>query len=171
LSHHNSSNARRAAKGLWSRILAIGCAALGALQVGAMTRLDSPMITIYQRGKAVTVSPEHKQYAQLLAECERRLQYANNILRLAVDKHTIRQLQKTEVSVEIQYPMAKHFSIAFNQREITVQRLLIPLSGDLAGEISTIFYADDEGYRSGPYRSDMGSEPIAELVKTLGIDW
>jgi hypothetical protein len=100
---------------------------------------------------------------------ENQLKTANSIFKLAVGENLIRDLYKNEISVEIRYPKLKTFIIPINNLEIKAQRLLIPITGEFAGKITTIFYGNASFYSSGPYVNSEGTKDFEYLVESLGI--
>jgi hypothetical protein len=126
---------------------------------------DGATVTVFHDGSKTILSSETADV--LRKQCEAQLMSADSILRLAVSKPFIERLRKQGLAVEIEYDVSKVFVI--NNKTIEIKHLLIPLSGDLAGSITTIFYGMNE-YESGPDRNRRGSDELLSLVRELELD-
>lgn len=126
-------------------------------------------VIIYDRGKPIVFSPDTGGIRELVAHCEERLRTADGILRLAVTPHRISEMQQKEVAIEIHYSQPQTFVIPFNGQTLQPTRLLIPLTGDLAQGVSTIFHGSEAQYVAGPYRNSKGNKEIGTLVVHLGV--
>lgn len=93
------------------------------------------------------------------------LEGAEAVLRLAVSEATMARLRQSEVVLEIHFEETQSFVIAgLRGRSEAGRRLLVPLTGELAHEMATIFVGDRE-YRSGPYRNPRGIGALRRLVE------
>lgn len=122
--------------------------------------------TAYLDGRRTPLPAERVQASGLVALCEAQLTGADGVLRLGVSSQSIDALRRDVPVLEIVYPAAKRFRVAVGGREISASRLLIPLGGDLAGSITTLFYGNPD-YQSGPLRNTQGTGKIAGLVKSM----
>ena len=120
----------------------------------------------YLDGRRTTLPADRVLASGLVALCEAQLTGADGVLRLGVSSQSIDTLRREVPVLEIIYPAAKHFRLALAGREISASRLLIPLGGDLAGSITTLFYGNPD-YQSGPLRNTKGTAEIAGLVKSM----
>ena len=120
----------------------------------------------YLDGRRTTLPADRVLASGLVALCEAQLTSADGVLRLGVSSQSIEALRREVPVLEITYPAAKQFRLALGGREISASRLLIPLAGDLAGSITTLFYANPD-YQSGPLRNSKGTADIAGLVKSM----
>ena len=120
----------------------------------------------YLDGRRTTLPADRVLASGLVALCEAQLTGADGVLRLGVSSQSIEALRREVPVLEITYPAAKHFRLAPGGREISASRLLIPLGGDLAGSITTLFFGNPD-YQSGPLRNTKGTAEIAGLVKSM----
>jgi hypothetical protein len=121
-------------------------------------------VTLYSGGKKTQIN---QKAGELIASAEAQLRSADAIIRLAVTPELIRNLQTNGTALEIRYGKPKFFVLSIG-RTIEAQRLLIPLSGELSGEITTIFYGGPSSYVAGPYRNKKGTAEITKLVSEIG---
>ena len=117
-------------------------------------------------GHRTALPAERVVASGLLALCEAQLTGADGVLRLGVSTQSIDVLRRDVPVLEITYPAPKHFRVALGGREVSASRLLIPLAGDLAGSVTTIFYGNPD-YQSGPLRNTKGTAEIAGLVQSM----
>jgi len=123
-------------------------------------------LTLFDHGRRTAVAAVDPTARELVARCEDQLLTADNILRLAVTPALIQNIQDKELAVEIRYREPKDFLIPFNQQTLHPLRLLIPLTGELAGGVTTIFHGTAQ-YGAGPYRNRRGTENLLKLVNRL----
>lgn len=155
----NSPTEHRSRTGLW----AILACCFGSISAAPLA--EEAIVAVFHNGSRTILDSQAAN--ELRKRCEAQLMSADSILRLAVSKSFIEGLRRQGLAVEIEYQIPK--VLAKGNRTIEIKRLLIPLSGDLAGPITTIFYGTKE-YESGPYRNSRGSEELLNLVQELGLD-
>ena len=124
-------------------------------------------VVLFERGVRQPLAPGDPAARELVALCETQLQTASEILRLAVGPSLLRDLRDREWVVEITYSTTRTWPSPFpNRPPLRIRRLLIPLSGDLAGSMTTIFLGDAE-YVAGPYRNHRGTRELEILAARL----
>jgi len=91
---------------------------------------------------------------------------ASSVLRLAVTPELLRRLRENEQALEVDFGKPRVFRLAAPlERELRARRLLIPLTGELAGAMTTILWDDGGGYRAGPLRAEKPTDDLADLVE------
>lgn len=120
----------------------------------------------YVDGHRIELPVDRLAASGLLALCEAQVDGADSVLRLGVSAQSIQALRRDAWVLEIVYPAPRRFASAAGGRGIEASRLLIPLSGELSGSVTTVFYGNPE-YQAGPLRNRQGSDEIARLVKSL----
>lgn len=141
---------------------------MGLLLLGA----DCPggvTVSVYRGGQRYTPSVNNDSVRALVKRCEEQVESSDGVLRLAVEEHLIKELMANETVVEIVFDEVRTYRVASRNRSVDLNRMLIPITGDLAGEVTTIFYGKGSGYSSGPLRNAAGSAPVSELVESLGL--
>ena len=133
---------------------------------GIAAAMPDVQVTIFDHGKQIAVASPEVTVRELVARCEERLQTADGILRLAVTPALIQDIQDKELAVEIRYREPKDFLIPFNHQTLHPLRLLIPLTGEFAGGITTVFHGTTQ-YGAGPYRNKRDTEDLVKLVTQL----
>jgi len=126
-------------------------------------------VEIYHAGQKYTLPFDQDAVQDLVRHCEEQLRSADSILRMAVSDHTVRGLKEKETVIEISFRKPKTFSVGFSNQKIEVRRFLIPITGELAGAVTTIFHGSGSKYASGPLRNSRGTSPISTIVERLGI--
>jgi hypothetical protein len=125
-----------------------------------------PGLTVHRDGSAVRVDVGAPGGRALLEACEKRVAAANSVLRLAVTPELLRRLRENEQALEVDFGKPRVFQLgAPLERELRARRLLIPLTGELAGGMTTILWDDGGGYRAGPLRAEMPTDDLASLVE------
>jgi hypothetical protein len=127
-------------------------------------------VSVYVRGQQRDLAPDAVEVRELVTRCEQQLRDADDLLKLAVTPQTIRRIQATEVALEIRYRTPPTLQVAANGLTLRPLRLLIPLTGELAGSVTTIFHGRN-AYDAGPYRNRAGTGQLASLVRELGVDF
>jgi len=125
-------------------------------------------VTLYDHGRQIQLTANQQVTEKIVALCAEQLSNANGVLRLAVTPQLIDDLKQRERTLEIVYDEPQSFVIAFNNNKFEASRLLIPLSGDYAANITTIFVGDAQ-YKHGPYRNSQGVANIIALVEQMGL--
>jgi hypothetical protein len=141
----------------------MGNRAVAALFLAAIASTDAgemPTVILYDHGEALVLDAEPS--VSLIERCERDVAAADDVLRLAVSDATTRELKQQELVLEVVYPAVR--TISSRGRALEISRLLVPLSGNLAGELTTIFYGT-AGYRHGPLRRRLSSEELRSLAE------
>jgi hypothetical protein len=133
-----------------------------------MTRAAAAELQVvaHVEGRHVELPADRVAASGLVALCEAQARSAGSVLRLAVSADTIAAQRREALALEILYPAPRQFVMAAGNRSLTVSRLLIPLSGELSGSMSTIFWGNPN-YESGPLRNALGTAELARLVQTL----
>lgn len=149
--------------------LLLGLLGLAGSARSALSESGSVKVVLFQRGRQHPVAGDSPAGRKLVAECEHQLESANDLLRLAVSPSRLDGLRDKEWVVEVTFAQARVVQSPFGRSPLRVRRLLIPLSGDLAGPLTTIFYGDAQ-YVSGPYRNDHGTGKLVQLAAELGFD-
>lgn len=125
------------------------------------------MVTIHMAGKERRFADEAGAASELVARCTEQFESADGILRMAVSEHTIQELTSNETVVELWFAEPRAFVIGFNNRSVVAQRVLVPLTGELAGDVTTLFYGSGRSWAAGPLRNRRGTAAIAELAEAL----
>ena len=157
------------------RNAAAACAVAAVVSLGAVglppackgNEPDRVSVRIFRQGQEQVLSPEREEVGALVRLCEEQIASANDVLRLAVGDGTIRDLRLAQTVVEIIFPEPKSITVELLGSPVEVQRLLVPLSGELAGDVTTIFYGSGSGYRSGPLRNRTGTAGLVALTDKL----
>jgi hypothetical protein len=123
-------------------------------------------VIIYDHGKPLWLSADKPAVQGLVALAEERLHSADNLLRLAVTPGLITGIQQSELVIEFRYARPHTLEIPFRKKTITLERLLIPLTGDFAEGVTTIFLGYPE-YAAGPYRSKGTPDQLRKLAEEL----
>src|SRR5262245_46289008 len=150
----------------WRRLPPALLTVLLAFPVGGFAPMGVASVTLYDRGRQVDLSPALPAVQELVAHCEKQLETADDILRLAVTPSLIQEVRAKELAVEIRYAEPKAFVIAFNKQTLRPLRLMVPLTGEYAGEVTTIFHGTTQ-YGAGPYRNSSGTAAIRAIAETL----
>lgn len=125
-------------------------------------------LRVFDHGKRLAVAGDSPAARELVSRCEEQLRMADTVLRLAVSPSLLQNLREQELVVEILYAEPRTLARDHpGHTTLRVGRLLIPLTGDLSGEITTIFQGESR-YLSGPYRNRQGTAELKELVDKLG---
>ena len=124
-------------------------------------------VFIYSQGREIPLSQEGHYAKSISDECESILLGADSVLRLAIDPEYIRKIKRQGYAVEVVYDNQHEVQIANLRRQISLSRILIPLEGELAGEVATVFFGDG-GYKSGPFRNSVGTASLAAKVGSAG---
>lgn len=128
--------------------------------------MDSPgvvLVTLHRQGQAL-MRLEPGAHHDLVRACEAQLTGADGILRLAVQDSLIATLRDTELTLEIHYPAPRRFTLDMGGRTLELSRLLIPLSGEYAGPVTTLFYGTEDHWSAGPLRNSRGTEALQALI-------
>jgi hypothetical protein len=125
-------------------------------------------VTVHDRGREIAVAAEA---AQAISEAvEAVVTDVTGVLRLAVNERTIERLRHEEVAVEVVFAAPRRLELRGLARALTVRRLLVPLSGELASPAGlTVFVGANGGYGSGPLRSARDGAELKRLVAPLGV--
>ncbi|HEX9871659.1 MAG TPA: hypothetical protein VGC99_24270 [Candidatus Tectomicrobia bacterium] len=138
------------------------------LKMKAIAQPDKVSVTIYDRGKQLNLAADVAAVQELVSRCEAQMRTADTMLKLAVTPQLIANLRRQEVTIEIRYSQPQTFIISFNGQTVEPMRILIPLTGEFAQGVTTIFYGRDQ-YAHGPYRNSQGQHEISTVVAKLGI--
>ncbi len=122
-------------------------------------------IAVHHQGRRLPVPSDSATAVELGSLCLRQFETADSVLRLAVGKATIGDLRRHETAVELWFEPARDLTVGSTGRTLTVHSILIPVSGELAGEVTTLFYATGSAYASGPLRNSAGTSQLGELVR------
>jgi hypothetical protein len=110
----------------------------------------------------------------VLSACEEALKTAPRVTKLAVTEATIAAIKRNTWSVEIRYKKTKDFKIGELNRTVTLDRILIPLSGSYAETSDhkryvTIFYGNGR-FEHGPFSNSAATyDSIVAALKSAGI--
>jgi hypothetical protein len=127
-------------------------------------------ITVYIKGKKTAISLDKPEAQKIIEICEAQLQQADGILRLAVASHLIDSIKNNDAALEIIYKNPKAFFINLNKKNVETDRLFVPLEGDFAGGMTTIFHGKGS-YAAGPYRNKDGTGEISSLLEKMGFSF
>lgn len=129
-------------------------------------------IVFYQNGQGTTINPKRSGSEDLVTSMENLLINADDIIRLAVDPELVNKIKKEERVIEIIYPNPIELTINRNRDTIHPDRLLIPLSGEFAGDLENpqaVIFHGYPAYSSGPYANRKGVAEIIGILKNMGI--
>jgi hypothetical protein len=122
-------------------------------------------ITVHRDGKARTVAKGSPEATAIWKSALERLEAAEAPLRLAVSDDLIRSLRTGETSVEFAWDAAVSVKPSrLGGRTLEFRRLIVPLSGELSGDRTTLILGDAEVWRNGPYRASLPTAPLLEIV-------
>lgn len=122
-------------------------------------------ILVYQSGARREIDASSSHGRALLEAIDQAIARANNVLQLAVTPAFVADLREHETCVEIAFATAHTWKpAALPHYEVQARRLLVPLSGDLAGSVTTIFYDPGSGYAPGPLGVPAESSEIAGML-------
>jgi len=127
---------------------------------------ESVKAVVHVQGRTVEIAAQTVRDSGLVQACEQQVLGATSVLRLGVSSATIEQQRRIGLAVELSYEQPRRFVLAGMGRTIEVSHMLIPLAGDLAGGITTVFFGNPQ-YQAGPLRNDQGTAELARLVKSL----
>lgn len=149
---------------LWQRVQLVA-AQLFAAAPGLAA--DELQVLVFEDGRSQALDLDAVRRSGLLAVCEGQLRGSTSVLRLAVSNETVRHMQNAGLSLELRYPQSQRFVLgALGDRVVPASRVFVPLSGELAGDVSTWFLGDP-AYRSGPLRNKAGTAELARHVQAL----
>jgi hypothetical protein len=146
-------------------LLANQASPVGTTSRSGTEHFSMSSVTIYDRGEITRLPADRDESQLLITLAEDRLRSANNVLRLAVTPGLIAGIQRSELAVEIGYAQPQTFAI-FGKKEIKPKQLLLPLTGDFAEGVTTIFVGYPQ-YAAGPYRARGAPDRLRELVNRL----
>ncbi|HYC53894.1 MAG TPA: hypothetical protein VEL28_03040 [Candidatus Binatia bacterium] len=145
------------------RALAAGVLALAGCQAAAESRLQ---VVVHESAGRRELPAEAASTSAIVQAVERIIGAADNVLRLAVTPEMLDKVRSADGAVEITFAEVRTFTPAALQgREIRARRLMVPLSGELAGPVTTIFVDDGSGYEAGPLRAPVPTEELARLAQ------
>lgn len=127
-------------------------------------------INVYTKGKKTAISLDKPETQKIIEICEEQLKQADGILRLAVASTLIESIKNNDAALEIIYRNPKTFFITFNKNNVEADRLFIPLTGDFAGGLTTIFHGRGS-YAAGPYRNKDGTAAISSILEKMGFSF
>ncbi|ASJ74563.1 hypothetical protein [Granulosicoccus antarcticus] len=110
---------------------------------------NSIQVRLHNKGQTHQLDASSRTILQTIAQIETSLISADSVLRLAVDKHFINRIINEQSALEILYPTIREFETAFNGKWLTLDRILVPLNGEFADNVTTIFHGT-RNYTSGP---------------------
>jgi len=139
-----------------------------AAKACATMQTETSHVDLYINGKKTSLSLSKPEVQQIVQTCEEQLQQADGILRLAVSSEAIEEIKQSAAALEILYGSPKTFVIGFNKNTVEVDRLLIPLTGDFAAQVTTIFLGKGK-YMAGPYRNKTGTSAIQSILEQMGF--
>jgi hypothetical protein len=135
--------------------------------VARMQEKSQVTVVLHQGGRATTIAKNGPAVDAVVQEVEAQLRSADGVLRLGVTPELIEQLEKDEIVVEIQYRDPPSLIVGFNKNTVRPRRLLVPLTGDYAEGMTTIFHATKE-FDAGPYRNSKGVAALKQLIEKTG---
>ncbi|HYB98732.1 MAG TPA: hypothetical protein VEC57_06305 [Candidatus Limnocylindrales bacterium] len=149
------------------RLLRALMAAAVALAGCRATAAGQLQVVVYEGGQRRALPVQDASTAALLQAVEDSVHAADAVLRLAVTPQLVETLRNDHGCVEVTYPEPRRFTLPLLQgREVLAQRLLVPLTGELAGTMTTILLDPGSGYRAGPLRASRPTQPLARLAGT-----
>ena len=154
--------ARRRVVRVAARVLA-SVLALSACRAGGSAGVR---VVLHDSGSARDMSAAgDAAVAAVVETAERAVGAGETVLRLAVSEQMLDDIRSRQRSVEIDYGEVRTFRPAAMQgRELPIRRMLIPLSGQLAGQITTIFMDPGGGYEAGPLRAAVSTGELETAV-------
>lgn len=130
---------------------------------------DEMKILYYENGKTTELKFAAQDEQRLGEILEELLMLTNDMLRVYLDIETIEELKQNEICLEVLFPESVTLKTGF-LGDVTLDRILIPLSGDYAGSEAidsvTILTGEDE-YSSGPLTAAGGFKYITELKNLI----
>lgn len=136
-----------------------------------LSQNNQAKIILHKQGKSRELKLTPPEYDDLLVICEEALTSSSSMLKQIALPSMIDKFKTQEVSVEIIYPKSKQLQIGRDQssvRDVTIDRLLIPLSGEYAEtpkqKFVTVFYGVGQ-YDGTPYtNSEAYHQKIAKIL-------
>lgn len=122
-------------------------------------------ITVHRDGSPRPVAKGSPEAAAIWKAVLERLEGAETPLRLAVSEDLVRSLRTAETSIEFAWDAPVSVTPArLGGRTLEFRRLILPLTGELAGDLSTLVLGDADTWRSGPFRAALPTAPLLEIV-------
>jgi hypothetical protein len=129
-------------------------------------------IIYYDKGKEIVIGSKLTGYDDLISATENLLVGSDDMLRLAVDPELIRKIKEQDSSIEVIFPHPTEFRISYFDKVVRPDRILIPLSGEFAGEednpLAVIFLGYPD-YSSGPYTNHKGISELKQIIDNQGF--
>jgi hypothetical protein len=124
-----------------------------------------PVLTLHSGGVPRTLDASSAEGRALLETCEDTLRSANAVMQLAITPELVDALHTRETSLEIGFPTMRAWKLGPPlEREVSALRILIPLSGDLAGSPISILIDAGDGFSHGPLAAPGDSADISRLL-------
>ena len=125
-------------------------------------------MTVYDHGKTTALDIDTRESRHVAAECSRLLQNATGVLRLAVTPQLIDGLKRGEYCLELAGAAPQTMQMAKLQDvSVTFTRMLVPLSGSFASNVSTVFLATADAYDQVPYRNNASIAAMRSYIETM----
>ncbi len=126
-------------------------------------------ILYYENGNTTELKFAASDEQQLNEILNKLLMLTDDMLRVYLDIETIEELKQSEMCLEILFPEIVTLKTGF-LGDVTLNKILIPLSGDYAGsemiDSVTILIGEDD-YSSGPLTASGGFKYINELKNLI----
>lgn len=141
-------------------ILTATAVTAGALFTSIQHKQPEVKVIVRLGSRELMVRPSSPQYSALVETVEAALRSClpGRMLKLALFKTDLRQLYEEESSIEVIYPSARKVAISSmdtsDRRNVTLERILIPLTGRFANSATTVFYGVG-GIGGGPFTTDI----------------
>jgi hypothetical protein len=136
-------------------VLALG---LGGCSDRSAAQQSPTTLLIHRAGVALEVDAGSIVGKALIEAAESTVAEADAVLRLAAGEAALLTIRQG-LALEVRYSSPRTIEVPKRQRTDEFDRLLIPLTGELAVDISTVFFGKGR-FESGPLRSPR---PVAEL--------
>lgn len=128
-------------------------------------------IILYKKGKQKIFDNQSPYFHELLQECERLLETADDVYLLIVTDDLVNGIKKRQIGLEIIYPQVVFLTVLGRKTEI--ERFFIPLKGRWSR--GTIFYGVPysdkdlglEGIYSGNAFNTQGVDKLKEILKKM----
>lgn len=125
-------------------------------------------MTVYDHGKTVRLDTGTREARHIAGECTRLLQTATGVLRLVVTPELIDRLKRGEYGLEIIPAQEASVEMArLPDQTVSYTRMFIPLSGDFAENVATVFTGRGETYNSVPYRNNASVKAMRSYIENV----
>lgn len=123
---------------------------------------------VYDHGKTTKLRPDTRESKHVVSECIRLLQNASGVVRRPATPEQVDQIKRGEYALELVYDSPVLMEMAkLSDHSFTFTRIFIPMSGQYATNVSTVFVDDDAVYDSLIYRSNASTAAMRSYIRSV----